>query len=223
MADIVLNAEVRERTGTGGARETRRSGLVPGVIYGGDKAPQNVAVRANEFRKALYSGKLMGHLVKVKAGKETQSVIAKVIDMHPVTDEPIHFDFYRVKADQEIKIAVPVHFQNADDAPGIKNGGTLTVAFHEIEVSCHADSIPEELVFDLTGLQVGAAVHIADLKLPKGVTAVADGATVVATIVGAMAEEVEETVEAAAEGEEAEAAAEGEAAAEETTEEGGEA
>src|SRR5919106_1068905 len=104
MADIVLNVEVRERTGTGGARAARREGLVPGVLYGGDKQPVPIAVRVNEFRKALYTGKLLGHLVKLKHGAEIQSVIAKDVQMHPVSDEPWHFDLYRVEANQEIKI-----------------------------------------------------------------------------------------------------------------------
>ena len=94
MADIILNVEVRERTGTGGARETRRAGLVPGVLYGGDKDPVAVAVKSNEFRKALYTGKLLGHLVTLKHGNETQPVIAKVVDMHPVTDEPIRYTLH---------------------------------------------------------------------------------------------------------------------------------
>src|ERR1700755_1002321 len=110
MHDIVLNVKVREKTGPGAARDARRSGLVPGVLYGGDKGPVAISVKANEFRKALYTGKLLGHLVTLKNGDETQPVIAKAIDMHPVTDEPTHFDLYRVAADQTIKIAVPVHF-----------------------------------------------------------------------------------------------------------------
>src|SRR3982750_4130851 len=106
MADIVLNVEVRESTGTGAARTVRRSGMVPGVLYGGDKDPVAIAVKQNEFRKALYTGKLLGHLVTLKYGAETQPVIAKAIDMHPVTDTPMHFDLYRVDAHQQIKINV---------------------------------------------------------------------------------------------------------------------
>lgn len=199
MAEIVLNVEVRERTGTGGARDTRRAGLVPGVLYGGDKDPVAIAVKANEFRKALYTGKLLGHLVTLKYGKETQPVIAKAVDMHPVTDEPWHFDLYRVDEHQQIKIEVPVHFANQEEAPGLKRGGALTVALHTLTVSCPADQIPEEIVFDLTGLEIGAAVRVADLKLPAGVTSVIDAETVVASIAGAKAESEE-----AAEGEGAE-------------------
>ncbi len=183
MAEIVLNVEVRERTGTGGAREARRAGLVPGILYGGAKDPVSIAVKSNEFRKALYTGKLLGHLVTLKYGQETQPVIAKAIDMHPVTDEPWHFDLYRVDEHQQIKIDVNVHFANEDASPGLKRGATLGVTLHSVTVSCHADSIPEEIVVDLTGLEIGDAVRVSDLKLPAGVTAAIDGDLVVASVV----------------------------------------
>ena len=200
MADIILNVEVRERTGTGGARETRRAGLVPGVLYGGDKDPVAVAVKSNEFRKALYTGKLLGHLVTLKHGNETQPVIAKVVDMHPVTDEPMHFDLYRVDEHQTIKISVPVHFKNQEASPGLKKGGTLNVVRHEVELSCPADAIPEELVFDLTGLEIGDTIRIGAFDLPKGVTPSVDRDFVVATVAGSAAG-ASEAAEEAAEGE----------------------
>src|SRR5512135_2325584 len=166
MAEIVLNVEIRKGAGTGVARAARREGLVPGVLYGGDKDPVSISVKSNEFRKALYTGKLLGHLVTLKYGDETQPVIAKAVDMHPVTDMPWHFDLYRVDAHQKIKINVPVHFTHHDEAPGIKRGGTLNIVFHDVQVSCAADEIPEELVVDLTGLDIGASIRVSDLKLP---------------------------------------------------------
>jgi large subunit ribosomal protein L25 len=210
MAEIVLNVEVREQTGTGGARAVRNAGKVPGILYGGDKAPVAISVKVNEFRKALYTGKLLGHLVTLKYGDETQPVIAKAVDMHPVTDQPHHFDLYRVDEHQQIKIEVPVHFTNQDEAPGIKRGGTLNVVLHSLTVSCAADEIPEEIVFDLTGRDIGDTIRVSDLKIPGKAEAALPEDTVVATLVGAMAEEVEEAP-AAAEGAEGEAA-EGEAA-----------
>ncbi|HZZ32952.1 MAG TPA: 50S ribosomal protein L25/general stress protein Ctc [Phenylobacterium sp.] len=215
MAEIVLNVEVRERTGTGGARVARREGLVPGILYGGDKDPVANSVKMNEFKKALYTGKLLGHLVTLKHGAETQPVIAKAVDMHPVTDNPVHFDLYRVDAHQQIKINVPVHFQNHEASPGLKRGGTLNVVFHDVAVSCAADHIPEELVFDLTGLDIGDSVRVSDLKLPANVEAAIPAETVLATISGAssQADEDEAADTAAAEG----------AAAESAAEEGGEA
>jgi large subunit ribosomal protein L25 len=219
MAEIVLNVEVRERTGTGGARVVRREGLVPGVLYGGDKDPVAISVKMNEFRKALYTGKLLGHLVTLKNGAETQPVIAKAVDMHPVTDVPMHFDLYRVDAHQQIKINVPVHFIHQDEAPGIKRGGTLNVVFHDVQVSCAADHIPEELVIDLTGLDIGASIRVSDLKFPANVAPTIDGDTVVATIAGAMAEVAEDEAADAATSEEAAAESTAEAAAEEGGEE----
>ena len=187
MADIILNVEVRDRTGTGGARAARRQGLVPGILYGGDKEPVAIAVKSNEFRKALYTGKLLGHLVTLKYGAETQPVIAKAIDMHPVSDEPWHFDLYRVGAHQTIKIAVAVHFKNHETSPGLKRGGTLNVVRHEVELNVPADHIPEELVIDLDGLDIGDTIRISALPMPEGASPAMDRDAVIATIAGSSA------------------------------------
>ena len=206
MADIVLNVEVRERTGTGGAREARRQAKVPGVLYGGPQGPVPIAVRQNEFRKALYTGKLLGHLVTLRHGKDDQQVIAKDVQFHPVTDEPVHFDLYRVEEGQEIHINVPVHFRNEDASPGIKQGGSLEIVRHDLELVCRADAIPEELVVDMTGREIGDTIRLSDITLPTGVrAAVNDPEFVIATL----------KVSSAAQAEDAEAAA---AAATEVTE-----
>ena len=200
MADIVLNVEVRERTGTGGARDARRAGLVPGVLYGGTQAPVAIAVKANEFRKALHSGKLLGHRVTLKNGAETQPVIAKDVQFHPVTDEAWHFDLYRVDAHQLVRISVPLHFKNQEASPGLKRGGTLNIAVHEVELMVPADQIPEELVADLAGFDIGDAIHSKDLPLPKGAQLSAhDRDVVVASIATSSAMQPAE----AAEGEDA--------------------
>ena len=201
MADIILNVELRERIGTGGARAARREGLVPGVLYGGDKDPVAITVKSNEFRKALYTGKLLGHLVTLKHGNESQPVIAKVVDMHPVTDEPMHFDLFRVDAHQTIKISIPVHFKNQEASPGLKKGGTLNVVRHEVELACPADAIPEELVFDLTGLEIGDTIRIGAFELPKGVSPSVDRDFVIATVAGSAAGASEAAEEAAGEAE----------------------
>jgi large subunit ribosomal protein L25 len=199
MADIVLNVEVRAGSGSGSARAARREGLVPGVLYGGDKDPVSIAVRANEFRKALYSGKLLGHLVKLAHGGETQSVIAKDVQFHPVSDEPLHFDLYRVSEHQLVKIAVPVHFKNQETSPGLKRGGTLNVAVHEVQLLAPADHIPEDIVVDLEGLDIGDSVKSEDLKLPEGVQlAPHDAHVTIASIATSSAMQSEEGESAAA-------------------------
>ena len=168
MADIVLNVEVRAATGTGAARAARRDGSVPGILYGGKLAPVSISVRKNEFRKALYSGKLIGHRVTLRHDGKDQSVIAKDIQFHPVSDEPVHFDLYRVDEHQLITIKVPVHFKNEDLSPGMKQGGALNIDLHEVQLEVAADHIPEEIVVDLKGKAMGAVIHASDLKLPKG-------------------------------------------------------
>jgi len=169
MAEIILNVEVRDGAGTGNARATRREGKVPGTLYGGGKAPVNIAVKVNEFRKSLYTGKLLGHLVTLQHGDEKQSVIAKSIQFHPVTDEPIHFDLFRVSEHQLIKIEVPVHFKNQETSVGLKKGGTLEIIRHTVELACPADKIPEELVIDLASHDLGDVIRISEVKLPEGV------------------------------------------------------
>ncbi|RRN64227.1 50S ribosomal protein L25/general stress protein Ctc [Caulobacter sp. 602-1] len=182
MAEIILNVEVREGAGTGAARAVRREGKIPGTLYGGGKAPVNIAVRANEFRKSLYTGKLLGHLVTLQHGEEKQSVIAKAVQFHPVTDEPVHFDLYRVDEHQLIKIEVPVHFKNQDISVGMKKGGSLEVIRHTVELACPADKIPEELVIDLANHDIGDTIRISEVKLPEGVKPAMDRDFVIATL-----------------------------------------
>jgi large subunit ribosomal protein L25 len=182
MSEIILNVEVREGSGTGAARAVRREGKVPGTLYGGGKAPVNIAVRANEFRKSLYTGKLLGHLVTLQHGDEKQSVIAKAIQFHPVTDEPVHFDLFRVSEHQLIKIEVPVHFKNHETSVGLKRGGSLEVIRHTVELACPADKIPEELVIDLTNHDIGDTIRISEVKLPEGVKPAVDRDFVIATL-----------------------------------------
>jgi large subunit ribosomal protein L25 len=169
MAEIILNVEVRDRIGTGAARAARNAGLVPGILYGADKAPVPIAVKAGEFRKALHTGKLLGHLVTLQYGEEQQAVIAKDVQFDPVDDEPVHFDLFRVDTHASIRISVPVRFHNQDICPGLKRGGSLNIDHHEIEVMAPADAIPEEIVVDLSNVDVGGTIRTSDLTLPDRV------------------------------------------------------
>lgn len=199
MAEIILNVDVRQGTGTGGARAVRRAGAVPGILYGGDQAPVAISVNEKDFKKSLYTGKLLGHLVTLKYGEETQPVIAKDIQFDPVSDRPVHFDLMRVDAKGEIKISVPVHFKNADEAPFSRQGGSLEVVRHEVEIAVRADKIPEELVVDLTASQIGDTIRMSDIKLPKGASAtITDRDFVIATIKVSSAAQSEAADEAAA-------------------------
>jgi large subunit ribosomal protein L25 len=194
MADIILNVEVRERAGTGGAREVRRAGRVPGVLYGHGKDPVNISVVAKDFKKSLHTGKLLGHLVTLKYGEETQPVIAKAVQFHPITDEAIHFDLFRVGEHDLIKINVSVHFKTHDISPGLKAGGSLEIVRHEVELACPADQIPEELVIDLANHKIGDTIRMSEITLPKGVRPSVERDFVIATL-KASASAVSEGVE----------------------------
>ena len=222
MADIILNVDVREGVGTGGARAARRAGLVPGVLYGGDKAPVAISVNERDFRKSLYTGKLLGHLVKLKYGKETQSVIAREVQFDPVTDRPLHFDLMRVDEKQTITIEVPVHFINEDQCGAFRQGGSLEIVRHAVEVKVRADHIPEDLIVDLAGHKLGDIIRWSDVKVPADVEAtITDRDFVIGSIkTSQVAIDIEEIEEAIAE----EQAAAEEAAADEVpaTEQGDE-
>ena len=203
MAEIILNVDVRENTGTGGARAARRSGAVPGILYGGDKAPVAISVNEKDFRKSLYTGKLLGHLVTLKYGEETQPVIAKTVDFDPVTDRPMHFDLMRVDENATIKIEVQIHFINEDQCKAFRQGGSLEIVRHDVEIMVRADQIPEELVIDLTNHKLGDTIRVSEIKLPEGAyPTITDRDFVIASIKvssAAMSEAADEAADHAAE------------------------
>ena len=168
MAEIILNVDIRKDVGTGGARAARREGFVPGVLYGGGENPVAISVNEKDFRKSLYTGKLLGHLVTLKYGKETQPVIAKDVQFDPVSDRPMHFDLMRVDVKGDVKISIPVHFKNQDECAAFRQGGSLEIVRHEVEIVVRADRIPEELVVDLAGRELGDAIRMSDIALPEG-------------------------------------------------------
>ncbi|MEM6626169.1 MAG: 50S ribosomal protein L25/general stress protein Ctc [Pseudomonadota bacterium] len=210
MSDIVLNVEVRERTGKGGAREARREGLVPGVLYGGDLAPVAINLKRNEILKALNSGKFIANMVEIDHKGDKQSVIPQDIQFHPVTDTPLHIDLFRVDKDQAVKVEVSVRFVGEEVSPGLKRGGSLNVVRHTVELLVPAGSIPDELVFDVSTLDIGDNVKISSIELPEGAEpTITDRDFTIATVVGRVAK-AETSDEADGEGEDAADAEEGE-------------
>jgi large subunit ribosomal protein L25 len=185
MADIVLNVDVRARTGKGGARETRRAGRVPGVLYGGDRGPVAISLELRQLTKALSSGKFLAHTIRIDHKGEQQTVFAQDVQFHPVTDVPLHVDLYRVEEDQLIKVDVPVRVVGEDVSPGIKRGGTLNLVRHTVELLAPAGAIPEELVIDASALEIGDVVKISSVTLPANVTpTITDRDFTIATVQG---------------------------------------
>jgi large subunit ribosomal protein L25 len=186
--DIVFNVEVRERTGKGGAREARRQGKVPGVLYGGDLAPVAINLRRNEVIKAINTGQFLASTATLIHDGKKQLVIPQDIQMHPVTDQPMHVDLYRVNEKQTISVEVAVHFKGEEVSPGIKRGGTLNVVRHAVELLVPAGNIPEYLEADVSKLDIGDNVKISDITLPGDAEpTITDRDFTIATIAGRVA------------------------------------
>lgn len=183
--DIIFNVEVRERTGKGGAREARRQGKVPGVLYGGDLAPVAISLRKNEVIKAINTGQFLASTATLVHDGKKQLVIPQDIQVHPVTDQPMHVDLYRVNAKQTIAVEVAVHFKGEEVCPGIKRGGTLNVVRHAVELLVPAGNIPEYLEADVSELEIGDNIKISDIKLPGDAEpTITDRDFTIATIAG---------------------------------------
>jgi large subunit ribosomal protein L25 len=164
-------AELRDRAGKGAARATRRSGKVPGVIYGAKLTPICIQLDPRVLWAEMLKPGFTTKLFDVDLGKDGKHrCLARDVQMQPVTDQPIHIDFMRVSADARLHVNVPVHFVNHDKSPGIKKGGVLNVEHHTIQVTCSPESIPAEFSIDLAGKEIGASVHVSDLQMPAGVT-----------------------------------------------------
>jgi large subunit ribosomal protein L25 len=192
-----VQAEARETVGKGAARHLRRNGKVPAIIYGDKQAPLPITIPYKETFLKLHAGGFKTTVITIEVNGQKIKVLPKDYQLDPVKDFLTHVDFLRVSSRTVVAVQIPVHFENEDAAPGIKaNGGTLNVAHHHVSVHCPAESIPEAFTVDLTGLEIGAAIHASDLKLPSGVTFDDESDFVVATIAPPMAEEVDEIEEA---------------------------
>lgn len=166
----VLEAVARAGVGKGAARTARREGYVPGVIYGGGTAPQTINVRFNELLKQLKAGKFLSSLLNVRIDGQDNVVICRGVQRDVVKDLPTHVDFLRLSEKSRISLHIPIEFINHEKSPGLKRGGVLNLVRHEIEFICTPDNIPQEVVVDLTGLEIGGSIHITAVDLPKGAT-----------------------------------------------------
>lgn len=184
MSEIdTLAVTPRERAGKGAARAARREGLVPAVIYGQKQPPVTINLKDNELRRKLQKPGFFTHLYELAAPGGKERVLVRAVQFDPVTDIPIHVDFLRVGSGTTVNVQVPVHFANELASPGLKQGGVLNIVRHELGLVCPADAIPDEVVVDLTGLELGDSIHISMVTLPQGVTPeIADRDFTIATI-----------------------------------------
>lgn len=199
MKATTLTATKRERAGKGAARAVRNQGLVPGVIYGDKQPPVLFSIDPRQLLAQMARPGFWTHQFEIDVDGQTTLTMCQDIQVHPVSDRPIHVDFLRITADSTVEVDVPVKFVNEDRAPGLKRGGVLNVVRHEVVLVCKADAIPESLVADLTGLDVGDSLHISAIKLPEGVKPTIDRDFTVATIVAPSGLKAEEAAAADAE------------------------
>jgi large subunit ribosomal protein L25 len=167
-----LPAEARERAGKGASRAIRREGRTPAVIYGGKEEPTLIHVEEKELVRQLMTGHFMNSIVNIEIGGKTVRTLPKDVAFHPVTDRPTHVDFLRMTGDSMVEVLVPVVFTNEEASPGLKKGGVLNIVRHELELLCPNADIPEEIEIDVTGKEIGDAIHISEVTLPKGVKSV---------------------------------------------------
>ena len=185
MAGEIPDLIAHERTGTGkgAARQARRDGMVPGVVYGGGTDPLAINIPFNELLKKLKAGRFLSTLWNLKVeGQEDVRVICRGVQRHVVKDLPTHVDLMRLRRTSKIALFIPVEFINEDKAPGIKRGGVLTVVRPEVELTVTAGDIPEKIVVDLEGADVGDTLTISSVELPAGATATIDRDFVIANI-----------------------------------------
>jgi large subunit ribosomal protein L25 len=198
MSEVVsLSAETRDRAGKGGARATRRDGLVPAVIYGNKQAPVSIAVDPKILWAQMNTPGLRSRLFDISVNGTVERALCRDIQKHKVSGQPLHVDFLRVSADAKVHVKVAVHFSNQDKSPGLKRGGVLNIVAHELEIIAPASDIPSELVVDLSGYEIGTSIHLSALKLPAGVSVVTHEKD--ATIATVAAPTVASSVDAAAE------------------------
>jgi large subunit ribosomal protein L25 len=207
-----LSATARPKAGKGAARAVRREGRVPGVIYGDNKEPIGISLDFKELRQKIYAGHFLTTVLNVDVDGTKHRVIPRDFQLDPVKDHPVHVDFLRLGEGAMVRVRVPIHVKNADQAPGIKRGGTVNIVTHTINVQCPADDIPQAFDVDLTGLEINYSRHLSDVELPKNVKVLEHGDITLVTIVppSGYAEEMKAAAEAAAQ---AAAAAEAAAAA----------
>lgn len=165
-----FRVEIRDNAGRGASRALRNQNKIPGILYGGNKENVLLAVDPRDVLKGLHHAGFYSTIFELNLNGKTEKALVRDVQFHPVTDNPVHIDFWRVSKDSKIHLSIPVVFINENKCPGIKRGGVLNIVLHKLDVTCLADNIPEQITVDLEGLEIGASVHTSSIHLPKGVS-----------------------------------------------------
>jgi len=210
-----LKAIKRETTSSGSINKLRETGYIPAILYGGENPNQKISIEKKAVRDIINSDSFLSKVLEIEVDGKKVKVLPREVAYHVVSEEPIHIDFMRIVQGKKVVIEVPVNFKNHPDSPGLKRGGVLNIVRRKVELKCPGESIPNEIVIDLTGTDIGTSIKISYVKLPENVVpTITDRDFVIATVAApTVMKEPEKPVEAAAEGSEGEAPAEGAEAA----------
>ena len=207
-----LKAIKRENTSSGSNNKLRSEGLIPAILYGGKEANKNISIEQKDIKNLIHSDTFLSKVLDLEVDGKKEKVIPRDIAFNVVTEEPIHIDFMRIVSGKKIILEIPVKFINHPDSPGLKRGGVLNIVRRKVELKCPAENIPDEIIIDLAGTDIGTSIKISSVKLPENVIpTITDRDFVIATVASPT---VMKEPEKPAEGEEVAEGAEGEAPAE---------
>jgi len=211
-----LKATKRENLTSGSNNKLRAEGFIPAIIYGGKNPNQNISVSKKELSNIIKSETFLSKVLDLEIDGKTEKVIPREISFNVVSEDPIHIDFMRIVSGKKIILEIPVKFINHPDSPGLKRGGVLNIVRRKVELKCPAENIPNEIIVDLTGTDIGTSIKISSIKLPENVMpTITDRDFVVATVAAPtiIKEPEKPAEEVSADGAEGEAPAEGAEAA----------
>ncbi|MGB6445294.1 MAG: 50S ribosomal protein L25/general stress protein Ctc, partial [Xanthobacteraceae bacterium] len=178
-----IKAAARSRAGKGAARSERRAGRVPGIIYGDGEEPLPISVDYNELKLRIYAGHFLTTIHEIEVDGVKHRVIPRDFQLDAVRDLPLHVDFMRLGEGATIRVNIPIIVKNADQSPGVKRGGTVSIVAHTVEVRCLAEAIPTGIEVDVGSLDINHSKHLSDIKLPEGVHSVSNRDVTLVTVV----------------------------------------
>ena len=206
-----LKAIKRDTNTSGSIKKLREKGFIPAILYGGKDTNQKISIQKKDLKNIIDSDTFLSKVLELDIDGKKEKVLPRDVAFHVVSEEPIHIDFMRVMAGKKIVIEVPVNFINHSESPGLKRGGVLNIVRRKVELKCPGESIPDEIVIDLTGTDIGTSIKISFVKLPENVLpTITDRDFVIATVAApTVMKEPEKPAEAAVEGADGETPVEG--------------
>lgn len=171
--DFKLGGQARDDKGKGASRRLRRQGKVPAILYGGGEKPLSLTLDQNEIKQNLGYEAFYSRIITLNLNKKPYQVVLKDLQRHPAKNEVLHVDLQRVKANEAIRVHIPLHFLNQETAPGVKEGGVVSHHLTDVEIDCLPKDLPEHVKVDIGALNIGDSIHLSELDLPSGVTIVA--------------------------------------------------